>query len=77
MNIDTVEVQVMMVDLANVVDCLWGWACPPLRLHLAQHPRSSMGKIVTGERPPSPAHLAHISEKHLHGTLSECIMTSP
>jgi len=30
-----------------------------------------MGEMVPGERPPSPARLAHTSDKHARGTLTE------
>lgn len=57
---------------------MWGWASPPLHLQLAQAPRSRMGEMVMGvdrdrerERAPSPARLAHTSEKHPRGTLTE------
>lgn len=52
------------------IDSVWGWACPPLRLHLAPPPRR-MGEMVLGERPPSPARLSHTSEKHPRNTLTE------
>lgn len=52
------------------IDNVWGWASPPLRLT----PRSRMGEMVLDrdrERAPSPARLAHTSEKHPRGTLTE------
>nr|CAD7397057.1 unnamed protein product [Timema poppensis] len=52
------------------IDSVWGWSSPPLRLHLV-HPRSRMGEMVIGERPPSPARLPHTSEKHPRVTLGE------
>lgn len=51
------------------IDSVWGWASPPLRI---QASRGRMGELVLDrERAPSPARLAHTSEKHPRGTLTE------
>lgn len=49
---------------------MWGWASPPLRLHLASHVRQ-LAACRMGDRPPSPARLSHTSDKHPKSTLTE------
>lgn len=54
---------------------VWAWGCTPLKLQLSRQTvavRGRMGEIVmVGERPHSPVHLPHISEKHPRGILNE------
>ncbi|KAK3915881.1 Kelch-like protein diablo [Frankliniella fusca] len=54
------------------IDSPWGFpASPRLRLHSLGAISRRMNDLELGDRPPSPARLAHTSDKHARCTLSE------
>lgn len=54
------------------IDSEWGFpASPRLRLHSLGAVERRMNDLELGDRPPSPARLAHTSDKHARCTLNE------
>lgn len=62
----------MIIDFSLQIDSVWGWVLPPLRLQGSfGQGAQAMGDLMLGERPPSPARLAHTSDKHPRAVLTE------